>query len=290
MQTGSHFRNRHKWQGEKTMQSLENRVLWLTAAIAIIAFSGCISSDPVDDTAGHTPVATEEIADVGAVQAKTSVEEVKTPIAELKAEPEPPAEARAVPEPEVKPKVDISKKKMTFETVDISALYNASAVGGEKGIDGHGNAYPADKLPRGKAVSFGGDLPEGLVFSMPNYQEAEKNVITADGQTIKVSADTYCAIFLLTAATNSSQMARMKLGYVGAAAGADEMLKVSDWCGAPKFGEIEAAKYDRVSGENEAAKCRLFVQVVVLEADKKLEAITLPVNANMLIFAVTLAK
>jgi len=263
------------------MQRPGDRVLWLVVGVLIAAVCGCIQWG----AGREATVPTEEAPKVGAVEVKTPAVEAKEPEAPEPAEPK----VEPVPEPPpAKPKVDITTKKMTFKPLDISVFFNASAVSGEEGLDGWGNAYPADKLPSGEKVAFEGELPKGLVFTLPDYQQAEKNVLTADGQTIKVPADTYTAIFLLAAATNGTQQSRMKLIYDGSEA--SRMLRISDWCGKATFGEIEAGAYPRVSGENEEAECKLYVQALILDPDKKLEAITLPVNKNIHIFAMTLAQ
>ena len=126
----------------------------------------------------------------------------------------------------------------------------------------------------------------GPLFSMPDFT-SEKNVVTADGQTIAAKAGKYRTLFILGAATNGSQQGTLSLAYGQAVE--EATLNLSDWCGKPAYGEVEAASFPRV-GEHEKIDCKLFIQKIPLDASRELTAITLPKNKDIHIFAMTLAK
>lgn len=174
--------------------------------------------------------------------------------------------------------------RVAYVPIDISASFNASATGGAEGLDGYGNAYPAGKLPQdGKSLK-----PGSPPFDLPDFTKAGKNVLTAAGQTLKVADGKYSALYVLAAATGGDQKSKLILGY--AEQKADAAFKISDWCGKPAFGEVQVASYERVSGENETAQCKLYIQKIVLDPAKNLGGITLPTNKKIHIFAMTLAK
>ena len=204
-------------------------------------------------------------------QPTVEVKEPEVPVVEAKAEPEVKVEAKA---PET--------KTTDYTNVDISAAFNANAVGGEDGLDGYGSFYPADAMPTG-SKSF----EQGIVFNLPDYKAAEKNVVTTDGQTVNVAAGKYVTLYILAAGTNGLQAETMELAYGDTKA--DATLKISDWCSDASAGEMPAMKFAR-AGKNEAIECRLFIQKIALDATKDLTAITLPKSKDVHIFAMTLGK
>lgn len=252
-------------------------VVALTSALVM---AGCMQPQAESPDVGKTPAeAPSEDTKVGAVS--------KPPPPESTA-PDAPVDDKkkgALPAPPEKKQPDVvAKKETAYVPVDISAAFNASATGGERGFDGWGNAYPADKLPSGKK-KFGASP---VVFDLPDFTKAEKNIVTAAGQPLKVPPGKYIALYLLAAATQGNQQAGLVLTY-----GAQEAvvaLKITDWCRRPAFGEVQVAAWPRVSGENEDAECKLHVQKIALDPAKELSSITLPTSKLIHVFAMTLAK
>jgi len=233
------------------------------AAIMCLAFAGC---EPAQKDEAPPVVGMVETPKVETPKVETPV--VETPKVET-------------PKVEVKPDA-----KAEFLPVDMAGALNANAVGGEEGLDGYGNAYPADQVPTGAKKFASANTPAELTFNMPDFK-AESNVATAAGQTIAVTAGKYSALYLVTVATNNAQEAALTLTY--GTEKLDVPLKVSDWCASPDQHETQAGAWQRAGG-NEAAECKLFVQKIALDAAKELNSITLPTNKDIHIFAMTLAK
>ena len=245
--------------------------VWCAIIVSVLVVSGCTESQPQTKSA---------VPSVGAVEKK--VEPPQRPVVKVAEPPKLKVEAPKVEAPKVEvPAPKPEAKAPEYTAVDLTAAFNASAVGGETGFDGWGNRYPADKLPSGTK-------PLGSVqFNLPDFK-AEKNVVTADGQTLKVDQPgKYKTLFVLATATNDAQQATIQLSYGDQKA--DAALKISDWCAKASFGEVEAVTVPRL-GENEAVDCRLFIQNIAIDAGKDLTAITLPKNKDLHIFAMTLAK
>jgi len=203
----------------------------------------------------------------------------ETPAAEVDADVKTPEPKAPEPKPEAKA---ADTKTAEYTAVDISAAFNATAVGGDDGLDGYGSTYPVDALPTGSKT-----FEQGIVFNLPDYKAAEKNVVTAAGQTVSVTAGKYTTLYVLASATNGLQDEALQLAYGDAKA--EVRLRISDWCSNASAGETEAGKFAR-AGKNEAIDCKLFIQKISLDATRDLTAITLPANKEIHIFAMTLAK
>ncbi|NQT18476.1 MAG: hypothetical protein HQ592_02135 [Planctomycetes bacterium] len=252
----------------------------LATVIIVLAIAGCLPrSEPSSD---------EQQPNVGAVTqpetAESSVSDASVDDNKIEAPPEPVKKKPADTEAQEKPANAGTKKKATYVPVDLSAAFNASATAGDNGFDGYGNAYPADKLPHGRK-NFGASP---VVFELPDVSDTEKNVVTASGQTLKIAPGNYTALHLIAAATDGDQKAGLVLTYGDEDAVA--ALKISDWCGKPAFGEIQIASWPRVSGENEDAQCKLYIQKIAVDPAKKLSSITLPKSELIHMFALTLEK
>jgi len=260
---------------------------WCAMAVVLILVSGCTGTESQSSgmqTKSAVPavgavenkVETPPRTVVKVAEAKPAAPKPETPKPEA---PKPEAPKPEAPKPATPPKPEV--KALEYTAVDLAAALNANAAGGETGLDGWGNRYPADKLPTGtKPLS-------SVQFNLPDFK-AEKNVVTADGQTLKVDQPgKYSTLFVLAAATNGSQQTTIELSYGDAKT--DAVLKVSDWCAKASFGEVEAITVPRV-GENETVDCRVFIQKIALDPAKDLTAITLPKSDDLHIFAMTLAK
>ena len=234
--------------------------------VSIVA-AGCVGSET-----GSGAQVKSAVPPVGKVETKVQPAQTVVDVAKTEA-PKPKEEPKPAPKPE--------PKAVEPTAVDISAAFNANAVGGEDGLDGWGNTYPADTMPTGNKA-FGA----GPMFNMPDFK-AEKNMLTTDGQTLAVPAGKYSTLFVLASATNGVQEAPVQLGYGDTKV--DATLKISDWCAKAAFGETEAVSLAR-AGKNEAIDCRLFIQKIGLDSSKDLTGITLPKNKDIHIFAMTLAK
>ena len=251
----------------------------VVAVISALVMAGCMPRDDSPDV-GKVPAETpSEAPEVGAAPDPAPIESpAPDVVVDDKKEEAPP------PAPEKKQPDVVAKEETAYVPVDISAAFNATATGGDRGFDGWGNAYPAEKLPSGEK-KFGASP---VVFDLPDFTEAENNIVTAAGQPLKVPPGKYIALYLLAAATQGNQQAGLVLTY-----GDEEdvaALKITDWCRRPAFGEVQAGAWPRVSGENEDAECRLHMRRIALDPAKELSSITLPTSKLIHVFAMTLAK
>jgi len=249
--------------------------LWCLAAVLALAICGCNLLEPSAEAPPETAVEPAKTPPVG-----DSTASAARPVEKKDAVTAAPDEIKRRSRVEVKDDAKVETKKVAYVPVDISAAFNTGATGGKKGFDGYGNAYPAAKLSALK--------PTSPPFDLPDFTKVEKNVLTATGQKLNVPPGKYSALHVLAAAANGDQESKVTLGYADKAA--EVAFKISDWCRKPSFGELLAASFDRVSGEHEGARCKLYVQKIALDPTKDLHSITVPANERIHIFAMTLAR
>ena len=250
--------------------------------------------------------------------AKAKVE----PDARVEPAPKPEAKPKEDPEPEVKEKpkaekkeeevlsedlqalvkqidrtgdVKPPKKPVTWATVDLSELFNNDGISGDENrrdsdFDEYRQAYAAELLPEPGLVKPLGHMPD-LPFIFPPKKEGAKNNVACAGQRIAVPQGRYAALYVMGSATFGEQKGEAKLECEKGEMTAT--LKLSDWCSASKFGEAQAylmTSRHNWEGKEEKAVCSIWVQAIELPADRTLEAIVLPENPKIHIFAMTLAK
>jgi alpha-mannosidase len=103
-----------------------------------------------------------------------------------------------------------AKSKLTeTASTPVTLQYDTAAV------DGKGNAYPSEMLP------------SSVVFDNVSFQlaAADKNAVTANGQTLQLPAGKYNRVYLLASAINGDQKADLSLGDKTVA------LNIEEWGG-----------------------------------------------------------
>ncbi len=261
---------------------------WTVALVTVVVASlvGCLPSGEPKEKAGNA----------GTV-------EIRVPVAEKQpAAPEPkPVEKPAVPKPKPVEKpaapepVLVELKRGTG--IDLTKLFNNDGFSSEADrkdadLDQWNQSFPAEELPEaGKFCKK--ELPACFVF--PTKEAKNKNNIACAGQTIPL-AGKRAAMHLLVTATDADQEATLSVEFADGKVEKD--LKVTDWCGKAKFGEkVAVACKSRVAlvGPNNAATlekeekaCSIWCVTIPLDAKREAKAVTLPYNAQIHVFALSL--
>lgn len=160
----------------------------------------------------------------------------------------------------------------------------------DSNFDEFRQAYVAELLPEPGSVHPLKHIPQ-LPFIFPAKKDGVKNNVAASGQRIEVPPARYSKLYVMGAGVFGGQMGDLTLVYAKGEKATP--LKLSDWCGASKFGEAQAYAMGRRHnwrGQDEPAVCSLWVQAVAVSPEQPLQAIVLPKRPKMHIFAITLAK
>ena len=228
--------------------------------------------------------------------------ETPTPAVETpKPAVETPKPAVETPKPAVetpKPAAGLKEIKPGFLAVDLAGACNNDGITEEADrrdadLDEWKQSFPAEELPNAGLFE-----PKDVqaAFQFPDKGAGKKNNVACTGQTIPLAGKAK-ALLLLASATDANQEAKLGIEYADGAVEAD--LKVSDWCGDPKFGEkdgvvcahrIAAPADGGTNMTKEEKKCRLWVVTVPFDGNRELKAVKLPNNPKIHIFAATLAK
>jgi len=153
-----------------------------------------------------------------------------------------------------------------------------------------GSVFPAENLPAtGSKFSF-----DGIHFLFPSKERGDLNNVACEGQRIDVPPARYKALHIIGTSENGSFRDSLQLAYKEGPAEAE--LTLRDWCQKPAAG-------DRVAFEapcrytwspqkrgmiREEIQPRIWRQTIPLDPAKTLEALTLPYNRRMHVFAATL--
>ena len=152
-----------------------------------------------------------------------------------------------------------------------------------------GSSYPADQLPKGGSL-FRPAVLGGILFRFPPAADGRPNNVACDGQRLGVPKGVYATLWLLAAAEFGNQEGAARLVYDKGEEPA--ALRVSDWCGEAAFGEAEAIRCTARhtwDGKREDKACRIWAVAIPLR-DQPLQAIVLPKNPHIHVFAATLVR
>lgn len=153
-----------------------------------------------------------------------------------------------------------------------------------------GSVFPAENLPAtGSKFSF-----DGISFLFPSKERGDYNNVSCNGQRLEVPPGRYRALHVVGASENGSFRDVLSLAYKEGPAEAE--LALRDWCQKPAAGDrvaFEAPCRYTWSSEKRAmvreeTAPRLWLVRVTLDPNKTLEAIALPYNRRMHVFAATL--
>jgi len=153
-----------------------------------------------------------------------------------------------------------------------------------------GSVFPAEYLPAtGSKFSF-----NGVHFLFPSKEPGDFNNVSCNGQRIEVPPGRYKALHIVGTSENGSFRDTLSLAYAEGPAEAE--LALRDWCQKPGPGERAAfeapCRYTWSSQRRrmvrEAIRPHLWLTRLPLDPKKTLEAIALPYQRRMHIFAATL--
>lgn len=168
----------------------------------------------------------------------------------------------------------------------VAGLFSGGAVALETGgVDGEGNGYPADSFGAAQTV-------KGVLFNMGRPDVPD--LIACHGQVLPLPSGSHASLWMLAAAVEGSQMAQtFTVTYTD---GTTQTLiqNFSDWFLPSGFpGESRAVKTPyRVSarGVKDPRAFYVYSYGFKLDSAKTVQSITLPDNANLKLFAVSLAN
>ena len=268
--------------------------VWLVSVLTMaIVVVGC--------TGGPATAEAEPKKAGGAVEIRVPVAE-KKPAAEPAGKPDdvkpaPAPEPKPEPKPE-EPKAALKELKPGLLAVDLSKLVNNDGFSSEDDrkdadLDQYKQSFPAENMPDAGLFE-----PKDVktAFQFPGKDKGTKNNVACAGQTILLEGKAK-EFHLLVTATDADQQEKLTINYADGTVQAD--LKVTDWCKDAQFGEktgVESAQRVAVDsggkGEysKEDKKCRIWVAVVPLDANRELKSVKLPFCSLIHVFALTVAR
>jgi hypothetical protein len=146
---------------------------------------------------------------------------------------------------------------------------------------------PAEFLPPAGPVSY-----LGIEFDFPSYGTGVLNMVQTKGQVVPVARGNYTGLAVLATATNSNKRESLVVNYDDGSF-ADLSLAVSDWCVAPRFGEIPVVKapYRHIpEGVLMDAQPQIFLLRYPLDPKKRVVSITLPERNELYVLAMSLVR
>ncbi|MBM4036457.1 MAG: hypothetical protein FJ291_32375, partial [Planctomycetes bacterium] len=153
-----------------------------------------------------------------------------------------------------------------------------------------GSVFPAENLPAtGSKFSF-----DGTHFLFPSKERGDFNNVSCNGQRVEVPPGRYKALHVVGTSENGTFRDTLALAYKEGPAEAE--LALRDWCQKPEAGDrvaFEAPCRYTYSSEKrtvvrEEIQPRIWLRKIALDPKKTLEAIALPYNRRMHVFAATL--
>ena len=153
-----------------------------------------------------------------------------------------------------------------------------------------GSTFPAENLPAtGSKFSF-----SGVWFLFPSKERGDLNNLACAGQRLQVPPGRYKALHVVGTSENGSFKGAVQLAYKEGPAEAE--LALTDWCQAAQFGERAAfqapCRYTYSSNVRRVVReevgTHLWLQRLALDPSRTLEAVILPYNRRMHLFAATL--
>lgn len=166
-----------------------------------------------------------------------------------------------------------------------TAIYKDGASFAAGGVDGVGDAYPAQLL--GSSLEF-----NGVLYHFGSANSA--NDISASGQTITLPSGQFSGVQVLAAAVNESQTSQAFTVTYTDGTQSTFTQSISDWLNPQSYaGELQAAKLaysDTRTGDRDSRAFYLYNYKFNLDNTKTVQSIQLPNNAHVQIMAMTLVQ
>lgn len=166
-----------------------------------------------------------------------------------------------------------------------TAIYKDGASFAAGGVDGVGDAYPAQLL--GSSLEF-----NGVLYHFGSANSA--NDISASGQTITLPSGQFSGVQVLAAAVNESQTSQAFTVTYTDGTQSTFTQSISDWLNPQSYaGELQAAKLaysDTRTDSGDSRAFYLYNYKFNLDNTKTVQSIQLPNNAHVQIMAMTLVQ
>ncbi|MGW8955503.1 glycosyl hydrolase family 95 catalytic domain-containing protein [Streptomyces sp. NPDC055709] len=174
----------------------------------------------------------------------------------------------------------------TATRVNLTSLFTVQGVSTAPGggsFDSSGYTYPADEMP-GSGFFISGRIP----WTFPPTADGTRNALTANGQKITVTAAAYKALHVLGAGVNGNKTGTVTLTYSNGTT-ATAALSLTNWASPAAYGEKTAvyASYRHGPTADQSLPVRVFHQTLPVDPTRTLTSVTLPVNSQMRIMAIT---
>ncbi|MGK5678313.1 GH92 family glycosyl hydrolase [Actinoplanes sp. URMC 104] len=156
----------------------------------------------------------------------------------------------------------------------------------EGDFDGGGWSYDAALLPAAGPVTWG-----GVTYAAPDPTGTAPNFVPADGRTLVLPAGAHTSANLVLTSHNGPVGTSVTLGYTDGTY-ASAPVTVADWCGSAAAGTtaVLAMPHRIKAGQGvDGPPVALFGAKLPLAAGKQLRSITLPADARVYVYALTLA-
>ncbi|MBP0458176.1 GDSL-type esterase/lipase family protein [Streptomyces montanisoli] len=174
-------------------------------------------------------------------------------------------------------------------TVDLTSAYDHDSIAtaahpGDGDFDGLGWSYAAETLPAADT-----EVLAGSPFAFPSGADGVDNTVTAKGQTLPLPGLRAGDVRLLAAASGGAVSTTATVTYTDGTT-ASLPLNVSDWASGPQAGEDVAVaapyRYKAAAGRDGPA-VDIYARTLPLDPSRTLRSITLPDQARLQLFAVT---
>ncbi len=178
--------------------------------------------------------------------------------------------------------------------INLSDLYNIDGVthiGDFEGYDqsGFGGRFslPGQFMPPGGLINY-----FGVDFIFPDTSLNKPNLVETRGQIIEVPQGSYSRIALLATTVNSNKKEALTLYYADGTKETKDFF-CTDWCVAPKFGEVAVVKAPyrhMTAGVLKDAEPQIFYLDIPVSEGKILKAVEMPERETLYIVSMSLVE
>jgi hypothetical protein len=157
----------------------------------------------------------------------------------------------------------------------------------EGNFDGSGWSFAAGLLPAPGPATIG-----GVTYDAPPTDGAQANFVEARGQAIVLPEGRYAVAHVLGATHNGDVDAKATIAYADGSS-ATLPLRLTDWAGGGSFGNAKAIPmaYRLKAGQGQdGPPVAIFGTDLALDATKAVRSITLPADARLEVYAITLGS
>jgi hypothetical protein len=165
---------------------------------------------------------------------------------------------------------------------DGTATVEQSAQGN---FDGFGWSFDAALLPPAGPVTF-----DGVTYAAPDPTGTAANFVTAKGQSLLLPTGQHAALRLIASAFNGPVTTVLNVAYADGT-NAQLPLTVADWCGSPAPGSVAVVSLPhriRAGMGVDGPPISLYGFNLPLDAQKEVRSVSLPDDARLKLYAVTL--